>query len=658
MSAPFTTNSAIPRVVQRDPSPTGSTVQPVFSTVQYVPNLPLFNQSDYFDNEFIDAPAATNPVAISQVTPIVRGTANPTMISMMNAYNRTSNQPGRAQTIVPVASTNNLPSLRSVTTIPQPTMQVRSQTTTFQPLPQLLPQPIRQSTIAPVIVQRTVAGTQSLPTPIMSATSNTVRINQPMTSQPTTNNIVRNTTVMLPPAVPVPNRLVSTTRTVGTTQLPVRSTQPLQQTVLVPTRSLQSLSQTVPLPVSMTTQRTEIRQPTILPIPVRSPTVAVLPTPTRTATLPMPVRSPTATLPMPVRNPTATLPMPVRTTTGTLPMPVRNPTATLPMPVRTTTGTLPMPVRNPTATLPMPVRSPTGTLPMPVRSPTVTLPMPVRSPTVTVRNPTTLPMPIAMPGTTRPRVAVPTQTTASNVMLPVPVRLPTRMVTPMPTVRGISPLRPNGPLRTMPPLNVNEELEDYDDDLQQAILRSTLEASRISPLPDEQEIEQLVRQTQQRPLSPMRMATRNLTQIEMDRQLREQQDMEYAAALSIDEEKARQAAEVAVLAAANAARAAENAAVAIRAVTNLRPPQLRYPSLNPAESINIKVRYPDGNNSNYVLHRDEPLNSLIAQIKYDTRNTAGFTLTVSPGTLLTCEPNTSLSQCGIANRSVILINYA
>ena len=570
MSAPFTTNSAIPRVVQRDPSPTGSTVQPVFSTVQYVPNLPLFNQSDYFDNEFIDAPAATNPVAISQVTPIVRGTANPTMISMMNAYNRTSNQPGRAQTIVPVASTNNLPSLRSVTTIPQPTMQVRSQTTTFQPLPQLLPRPIRQSTTAPVIVQRTVAGTQSLPTPIMSATSNTVRINQPMTAQPTTNNIVRNTTVMLPPAVPVPNRLVSTTRTVGTTQLPVRSTQPLQQTVLVPTRSLQSLSQTVPLPVSMTTQRTEIRQPTILPIPVRSPTVAVLPTPTRTATLPMPVRSPT----------------------------------------------------------------------------------------VTVRNPTTLPMPIAMPGTTRPRVAVPTQTTASNVMLPVPVRLPTRMVTPMPTVRGISPLRPNGPLRTMPPLNVNEELEDYDDDLQQAILRSTLEASRISPLPDEQEIEQLVRQTQQRPLSPMRMATRNLTQIEMDRQLREQQDMEYAAALSIDEEKARQAAEVAVLAAANAARAVENAAVAIRAVTNLRPPQLRYPSLNPAESINIKVRYPDGNNSNYVLHRDEPLNSLIAQIKYDTRNTAGFTLTVSPGTLLTCEPNTSLSQCGIANRSVILINYA
>ena len=595
MSASFITKSEVPRVVQIEPFPTSSIIQPVFLPMEDIIFVPNTNQFKYFDNQSTNV--NTNNLII----------------------NSPSNMSNRLPTIIPVASNSNnlstLSSLKSVTSISQPTMQIRSQSTMIQPI-------IRPVTTLSGITQRTVTETQRLPTAILLP-SNTMRITQPnILAQPIMTN---NTMSMLPLVVPIPNRVVSPNYTTQIRTIPsvvnqitpsriveinspnTRLIQSPLQTILVPTRPLEFSRQSIP--ISMTTQISQSRPTFNIPTQI-SQTTCTIPSAVRSSTVTMPISS--SRIPTAVRSPTVTMPI------SSSRIPISSSTVTMPI------SSSRIPTAVPTSTVTMPINMTSQmSRSIPVMPTSVLVPV----------------MPTGISNVNYPRVT-------SNSVLPVPIIYSRNEVMSRPSIQSISPVRTN---RTMPPLNVTEELEDYDDDLQQAILQSTLESKQISPLPDDQEIEQIVRQTQ-RQLQPI--MTNNLRQMAVDRQIREEQDIEYASSLSIDEAKARQAADIAVLAAANATRAAENAAVG-----NLRPPQLQYRSQNSSDTITIRVKYPDGNNSNYIFHRDEPLSTLIAQIRYDTKNISGFTLTISPGTFLTCEPDTSLIECGIVNRSVLLINY-
>ena len=154
--------------------------------------------------------------------------------------------------------------------------------------------------------------------------------------------------------------------------------------------------------------------------------------------------------------------------------------------------------------------------------------------------------------------------------------------------------------------------------------------------------------------------------IERDRMLREEQDRAYEESVRMDIEKIENARLVAE-AASRAAAAAEETARALQAArlaeearkASIVPPVLRYAieTIRPEDLLTLRFRLPNGSVVNHAFHYDEPLESILQQLRYDLKYLGDLVLTLQPRTVITCSPDTSISTCGITNRSTIVVTY-
>jgi hypothetical protein len=150
----------------------------------------------------------------------------------------------------------------------------------------------------------------------------------------------------------------------------------------------------------------------------------------------------------------------------------------------------------------------------------------------------------------------------------------------------------------------------------------------------------------------------SLAPIRPEVQIRIEQDRRYQEAIRLDEEKealaaVRAAQEVAEV----AATAARNVAQAFVEVFTQLEPTLQYPiATSFAEDlINLRFRLSNDKIVNHTFNRNEPLSSVIQQIKYDLKSSAPISLTIYPRTVISCTPDTPIHVCGIQNRSTILV---
>lgn len=199
--------------------------------------------------------------------------------------------------------------------------------------------------------------------------------------------------------------------------------------------------------------------------------------------------------------------------------------------------------------------------------------------------------------------------------------------------------------------------EDYIEDeyLEDALLQEAINSSIIAG----QQAREATRQFTQPILSE-----RNI-QLLKDRQAREEQDRAYEESLRLDREKEENTRK-ALIASERAAKAAEESARNLQELKrfdetrrqNMQAPILEYPiaTSDKSDIFVIRVRLPTGKTATYSFHRDEPINSLMDQLRFELKYLDNFILTTQDGEI-ECPPQTSISECGIKNRDVITASY-
>jgi hypothetical protein len=94
-------------------------------------------------------------------------------------------------------------------------------------------------------------------------------------------------------------------------------------------------------------------------------------------------------------------------------------------------------------------------------------------------------------------------------------------------------------------------------------------------------------------------------------------------------------------------------------IKNMSPPNYRYDitNFNTNDLIILRFTLPTNKQVNHSFHKDEPLITLINQIKYDLRYLYGLVLNIAGRQVISCDYNYTISQCGIPNRSTIYVSY-
>ena len=94
-------------------------------------------------------------------------------------------------------------------------------------------------------------------------------------------------------------------------------------------------------------------------------------------------------------------------------------------------------------------------------------------------------------------------------------------------------------------------------------------------------------------------------------------------------------------------------------IKNMSPPNYRYDitNFNTNDLIILRFTLPTNKQVNHTFHKDEPLLTLINQIKYDLRYLYGLVLNIAGRQVISCDYNYTISQCGIPNRSTIYVSY-
>jgi ATPase subunit of ABC transporter with duplicated ATPase domains len=151
-----------------------------------------------------------------------------------------------------------------------------------------------------------------------------------------------------------------------------------------------------------------------------------------------------------------------------------------------------------------------------------------------------------------------------------------------------------------------------------------------------------------------------------DRALREEQDRAYEEALRVEREKAENARKM-VEAANRAQELAEEATRKLQEVKqlenakreNLRSPILRFPieDANTGDLLMLRFKLPDGSTINHTFHRNEPLESLIQQLRFDLKHLGDFILVIQPNTIINCSRDTAIGDCGVQNRVLVHVRY-
>ena len=251
------------------------------------------------------------------------------------------------------------------------------------------------------------------------------------------------------------------------------------------------------------------------------------------------------------------------------------------------------------------------------------------------------------------------------------------------TTTNISPSPPvTTPPSPLPPIPLMKLLpitdEDYDDQLRLAIMASLNE----NYFPGQTTV---VKSPPRSPLmSPRRNQEDDLDDIDlqeaiqasmMNRELeeklqinlRELQDIEYEEALRIDMEKAEKAERE--LQAIRDEAEKELQAVKVEEVrilqeearrNALEPPVLKYPLeiSSPAEIYMIRFRLPSGESINNYFNMKEPLSSVIQHLQFYLKYPGELILSNQQRrTIINCDKNTPIYECGFSNRVVINVEY-
>jgi hypothetical protein len=410
----------------------------------------------------------------------------------------------------------------------------------------------------------------------------------------------------------------------------------------------------------------------------RQPTVPVLRSTTQLTTPIIPRQST-----IPIIQPTIQSTIPIIPRQSTIPIISRPPTIPV---IQATQSSYPfaMPIRS-TVAVPE-VRS---TVVVPEVRSTVVVPelrpsIPIIPPLSTTRKITIAPItpvspritvPPVVPISSRTTVAVPRTTFAP--IQPIVPRSPGRMSSYeeeqmrlaiaeslRETSLGTSPVTivrtpPRSPLSS--PRGQFEEIQQ-EMDLEDLLLQEAIQAS-ITAVEQSKLATFHANQINSIPRSP-RVRNTNFTE---EREFRAEQDLAYEEAMRIDlknAENARLASEAALAASAAAevaSRKLQEAKIAeIARRETLQPPILIFPieDSDLKDIYIIRFRLPTGVTVNHSFNRNEPLQSIIQQLRYDLKYLGNFTLTLQPNIAITCSPNTSIVNCGIANRVSIIVNYA
>ena len=204
------------------------------------------------------------------------------------------------------------------------------------------------------------------------------------------------------------------------------------------------------------------------------------------------------------------------------------------------------------------------------------------------------------------------------------------------------------------------EEDDVEDELLQQAIQASITAAEQARLATFH-----ANQVVAAPMSPRLLSPRT-EQLMENRKIREEQDRAYEEALRIDTEKAENARKAAE-AAARAAQAAEEAARKLQEAKiaeeakreALQPPILKYPLevIDMKDLYMLRFKLPNGSVVNHSFHRDEPLSSIIQQLRFDLKYLGDIVITVPPNVVLTCSPDTSIVGCGVANRTMLFVTY-
>lgn len=141
-----------------------------------------------------------------------------------------------------------------------------------------------------------------------------------------------------------------------------------------------------------------------------------------------------------------------------------------------------------------------------------------------------------------------------------------------------------------------------------------------------------------------------------------EQDREYEESLRQDrlrQAEVNKAAEAAMA----ASKAAEEAARLVQVAKEREkmerlqhtPPVLKYAIENSdvGDILYLRFRLPTGHTVNHTFNRYEPLRSVMQQLRFDMKTNDKFTLSIPPRTMITCDNDSTLLQCGIENRTMI-----
>ena len=421
-----------------------------------------------------------------------------------------------------------------------------------------------------------------------------------------------------------------------------------------------------------TTQPTYPVTRVISPQPVMLPQPRIIPNPVSPVILPRPVTSPiVVTRPNPITSPiVVTRPNTIVTSpiVSNTPIVITRPNTIVTSPIVTnspivitrpnTIVTSPIVVTRPNTIVTSPIVSNT---PIVVTRPN-TIVTSTPSPVIISRIPNIPPLRgIQTNIEPLPRVTVPPvrlQPQMAPQLQPAPQVL-TRPTVP-PLDRGMRPMTVFNP-----PIEIN-----HDEQMRQAIIESlrTTQPNLYQQYVEDTEDAMLQEAINDSIIAAekIRLANIPVAQLSETRRLRELQDKEYEETLRRDQERVlvlqKEAEE-----ATNAVIAAEKAALLIhqtkmreeQKLAALNPPILEYPleTSDIRDIYMLRFRLPSGVVVNHSFNRNEPLRSVLEQLRFDLKYIGDLVLTIQPRTLITCDSNTSIDSCGFANKIAIMVTY-
>ncbi|CAH6419663.1 Hypothetical protein HVR_LOCUS737 [uncultured virus] len=244
----------------------------------------------------------------------------------------------------------------------------------------------------------------------------------------------------------------------------------------------------------------------------------------------------------------------------------------------------------------------------------------------------------------------------------------------MESIQDINPRVVTPPIVRSPPRTpllspVKTEQEDIEDALLQAAIAASIQATEQARLATFH-ANQLITSPYVSPyVSPVAspVVSPRTQRLEEDRLLREQQEVAYQEALKIDRDR-EATARMAADAASKAAQAAEEATRILQAAKlaeeakreTLQPPILQYPveAGQQADIYLIRFRLPEGGVVNHSFNKNEPIKNVIQQLRFDIKHVGNLVLTIPPNTVVNCDPDVPISDCGFGNKMLVMVAVA